>query len=76
MSKTKIREHITGIEAADRLASLSKQLREGSVTLGDGTRIQVANDVDLKTEFKDDELELDLKWRPAKHAAVEKAAAT
>ena len=76
MRKTKIREHITRIEAADRLASLSKQLRDGAITLGDGTKIQVANDVDLKTECKDDEFELDLKWRPAKHAAVEKAAAT
>ena len=66
MSKNKIREHITRIEAADRLASLAKQLREGAVSLGDGTRMPVANDVELKAELKDDKLELEFKWQKAK----------
>lgn len=65
MSKDKIREHLTRIEAADRLASLSKQLREGAVALGDGTKVPVTDDVELKAELKDDKLELEFRWQKA-----------
>ncbi len=68
MSKNKVREHITRIEAADRLASLSKQLREGTVSIGDGSKIPVADDVELKAELKDDKLELEFKWQKAKES--------
>ena len=74
MSKDKIRECMTRIEAADRLASLSKQLREGVLALGDGTKVPVADDVELKAQLKNDKLELEFKWQKVKIVSAETAA--
>ena len=74
MSKHKIRERMSRLEAAEHLGTLSKQLREGSVSIGDETKVPVAGDVEFKAELKDDEFELELKWQKAKSARPQPAA--
>lgn len=76
MSKNKVREKITRIEAADRLDSLSKQLRGGAVALGDGAEVAVAGEVELEIELKDGELEFELKWQKAKETHPQPVATT
>lgn len=65
MAKSKTRASLTRAEAADRLANLAQQLREGSISLEGGPKLPVAEQVELKAELQEDELELELKWRPA-----------
>jgi amphi-Trp domain-containing protein len=61
MAKNKIRAELTRDEAADRLTELAQQLRTGTISLG-GDPMTVANDVKLKANLDDDELEIELKW--------------
>ena len=62
MGKDKIRTNLTRAEAADRLAQLAEQLRNGTISLGeeDGP-ISVPDDVKLKAYLDDDKLEVELK---------------
>jgi amphi-Trp domain-containing protein len=64
VTKEKIRVNITKEEAADRLTKIAEGLRAGSVAL-EGLSVAVANDVELKAQLRDDELEVELKWRRA-----------
>ena len=63
MSGDKVRMNVTRAEAADRLEQIALQLRNGAVSLG-GPRLDVANDVEFKSEAKSDKLEVEIKWRP------------
>ena len=65
MGKDKIRTNITA-EAADRLAQLAEQLRNGTISLGEEDEpISVPDDVRLKADLDDDRLEVELKWEEA-----------
>jgi amphi-Trp domain-containing protein len=61
MAKNKVRAELTREEAADQLAQLAQQLRAGTISLG-GDPMTVPNDVKLKANLDDDELEMELKW--------------
>jgi len=62
MGKDKIRT----TEAADRLAQLAEQLRNGTISLGEEDEpISVPHDVRLKADLDDDKLEVELKWEKA-----------
>jgi amphi-Trp domain-containing protein len=65
MGKDKTRTNITA-EAADRLAQLAEQLRNGTISLGEeDAPISVPDDVRLKADLDDDKLEVELKWEEA-----------
>jgi amphi-Trp domain-containing protein len=65
MGKDKTRTNIT-VEAADRLAQLAEQLRNGTISLGEeDAPISVPDDVRLKADLDDDKLEVELKWEEA-----------
>ena len=64
VTKDKIRMSLSRAEAADRLAQIAQQLRDGSVSLG-GPDFAVANDVELKAVAEHDKLEFEVKWRRA-----------
>jgi amphi-Trp domain-containing protein len=52
MGKDKIRTNLTRVEAADRLAQLAEQLRNGTISLGEGDEpISVPDDVRLKADL-------------------------
>jgi len=66
MGKDKIRTNLTRAEAADRLAQLAEQLRNGTISLGEEDEpISVPDDVRLKADLDDDRLEVELKWEEA-----------
>jgi amphi-Trp domain-containing protein len=63
MAKDKIRSNITREEAADKLAQLAEQLRNGSIFLGEeSNQMTVADEVEFKADLDDDKLEVELKW--------------
>jgi amphi-Trp domain-containing protein len=63
MAKDKIRSNITREEAADKLAQLAEQLRNGSISLGEeSNQMTVADEVEFKADLDDDKLEVELKW--------------
>jgi amphi-Trp domain-containing protein len=63
MGKDKIRTNLTRGEAADRLAQLAEQLRNGTISLGEEDEpVSVPDDVRLKADLDDDNLEVELKW--------------
>ena len=63
MGKDKIRTNLTRGEAADRLAQLAEQLRNGTISLGEEDEpVSVPDDVRLKADLDDDKLEVELKW--------------
>jgi amphi-Trp domain-containing protein len=66
MAKSKIKTTLARAEAANRLAGLAQALRDGSVSLNGGPKVAVAEQVELKADLDDDELEIELRWRPAK----------
>ncbi len=61
MAKNKIRAELTREAAADQLAQLAQQLRTGTISLG-GEAMTVPDEVKLKANLDDDELEIELKW--------------
>jgi amphi-Trp domain-containing protein len=66
MGKDKIRTNLTRAEAADRLAQLAEQLRNGTISLGEEDEpISVPHDVRLKADLDDDKFEVELKWEEA-----------
>jgi len=51
MGKDKVRTNLTRTEAADRLAQLAEQLRNGTISLGEEDEpISVPDDVRLKAQ--------------------------
>jgi amphi-Trp domain-containing protein len=63
LCKSKMRQAVTRAEAADRLAKMADQLREGSISL-QTLKVAVADDVQLQEKLEDDEFKIELKWRP------------
>jgi len=62
----KIRTNLPRAEAADRLAQLAEQLRNGTISLGEEDEpISVPDEVRLKADLDDDKLEVELKWEEA-----------
>jgi amphi-Trp domain-containing protein len=66
MSSSKIKEHVTRAAAANKLAKLADELRNGSVSFRGSPLVSVTDEVDLKGELEDDELKLEIKWKPLK----------
>jgi amphi-Trp domain-containing protein len=63
MGKDKIRSDLTRQEAADKLAQLAEQLRNGSLSFGgDKGEVAVSDNIEFKANLHDDELEIELKW--------------
>jgi hypothetical protein len=48
MSSSKIKEHVTRAAAADKLAKLADELRNGSVSFRGSPLVSVTDEVDLK----------------------------
>jgi amphi-Trp domain-containing protein len=57
-------EELSRAQAADRLAQVAEQLREGTVVAGDDT-VAVPERVYFEIELEDGELKIELKWAGA-----------
>jgi amphi-Trp domain-containing protein len=63
MAIDKIKKRLTRTEAADQLAQLVQQLRDGRISLGRKTRrLPASDEVEFSANFEEDRLEVELKW--------------
>jgi amphi-Trp domain-containing protein len=69
-SKSKTKREMSRYEAAQQIQTLVEQMRAGTVTVGD-RRYAVPDQVRLVIEVKEDELEIEVKWRSASSGSEE-----
>jgi amphi-Trp domain-containing protein len=63
MAIDRIKKHFTRTEAADQLAQLAQQLRDGRVSLGrKAKRLPASDEVELLAELEEDSLRVELRW--------------
>jgi amphi-Trp domain-containing protein len=63
-SKNKTKREMSRYDAAQQIQTLVEQVRAGTVAIGD-QRYAVPDQVRLVIEVKEDELEIEVKWRSA-----------
>jgi amphi-Trp domain-containing protein len=63
-SKNKTKSEMSRDGAAEQIQTLVEQVRAGTVAIGD-QRYAVPDQVQLVIEVKEDELEIEVKWRSA-----------
>ena len=64
MSVDRIEKRLSRVEAADQLARLVQELKDGRVSVGrKALRLPASDQVDLLAELDDDCLRLELRWQ-------------
>jgi amphi-Trp domain-containing protein len=63
MTLDKIKKRLTRAEAADQLAQLVQELRDGRISLGrKARRLPPSDELEFSAKFEEDRLEVELKW--------------
>jgi amphi-Trp domain-containing protein len=63
MALEKIKKRLTRAEAADQLAQLVQELRDGRISLGRNVRrLPASDELEFSANFEEDRLKVELKW--------------
>jgi amphi-Trp domain-containing protein len=63
MALDRIKKRLTRVEAADQLAQLAQELRDGRISLGrKARRLPASDELEFSANFEEDRLEVELKW--------------
>jgi amphi-Trp domain-containing protein len=68
-NKVKIQRHLSRDEAVQQLQALVQELSAGTLTIS-GHVVTVPDSVYLEIEAEENELEIELKWRPSVYGAA------
>jgi amphi-Trp domain-containing protein len=63
MALDRIKKRLTRVEAADQLAQLAQELRDGRISLGrKARRLPASDELEFSANLEEDRLEVELKW--------------